>query len=55
MRRVRCPPPPRRTEAPGCPARPPGVTRLVDSGGPLAKPDKRFKNFGLKDRGIPIV
>ena len=25
-----------------------GVHRLVDSGGPLAKSDKRFKNFGPK-------
>ncbi len=32
-----------------------GVHRLVDSGGPLARSDKRFENFGLKGRGIPIV
>ncbi len=25
-----------------------GMQRLVDSGGPLAKSDKRFKNFGPK-------
>ena len=32
-----------------------GVHRLVDSGGPLARSSKRFENFGLKGRGIPIV
>lgn len=32
-----------------------GVHRLVDSGGRLARSGKRFENFGLKGRGIPIV
>ncbi len=32
-----------------------GVHRLVYSGGPLARADKRFENFGLKGRGIPVV
>ncbi len=32
-----------------------GVHRLVDSGGPLARSSKRFENFGLKGRGVPIV
>ena len=31
------------------------VHRLVDSGGPLARSSKRFENFGLKGRGVPIV
>ena len=32
-----------------------GVHRLVDGGGRLAKSDRRFRDFGLKGRGIPIV
>ncbi len=32
-----------------------GVHRLVDSGGPVARSSKRFEDFGLKGRGIPIV
>ncbi len=32
-----------------------GVHRLVDSGGRLARSSKRFENFGLKGRGIPVV
>ncbi len=32
-----------------------GVHGLVDSGGRLARSSKRFKNFGLKGRGMRIV
>ncbi len=32
-----------------------GVRRRVESGGQLARSDKRFENFGLKGRGIRIV
>ncbi len=32
-----------------------GVHRVVDSGGPSAGSSKRFENFGLKGRGIPVV